>query len=45
VEKSKLIYVLPKLENCIFVTRSFDLWMLNKTQNIFALVIIFLGFD
>jgi hypothetical protein len=45
VEKTKQIYVLPKLTNCIFATTTFDLWMLKGAHDIFTFVINFLGFD
>jgi hypothetical protein len=45
VEKTKQVYVLPKLTDCIFATLSFDLWMLKGAHDIFALVIIFLKCD
>jgi hypothetical protein len=41
VEKTKQVYVLPKLVDCIFAT-SFDLWMSKDAHNIFVLVINFL---
>jgi hypothetical protein len=41
----KQIYVLPKLTNYIFAMASFDLWMSKGAHDIFALVIIFWGFD
>jgi hypothetical protein len=42
VEKTKQMYVLPKLVDCIFAT-SFDLWMSKEAQPIFVLIINFLG--
>jgi hypothetical protein len=45
VEKTKHVYVLPKLGDCIFATISFDLWMSKETHDIFSVVIIFLGYD
>jgi hypothetical protein len=45
VEKTKQIYVLPKLIDYISTTSSFDLWMLKGVHDIFALVINFLGCD
>jgi hypothetical protein len=45
VEKTKQIYVLPKLTNYIFATTSFDLWMSKGAHDIFALVMNFLGCD
>jgi hypothetical protein len=45
VEKTKQIHVLPKLGDDICTTRSFDLWMFKGAHDIFALVIIFLGFE
>jgi hypothetical protein len=42
VKKTKQIYVLPKLIDCIFTIASFDLWMSKGAKNIFALVINFL---
>jgi hypothetical protein len=43
VEKTKQVYVLPKLIDCIYVTISFDLWMSKGAHDIFILVINFLG--
>jgi len=43
MEKTKQIYVLPKLTNCICAIASFDLWMSKGVHDIFALVINFLG--
>jgi hypothetical protein len=45
VEKTKQVYVLPKLTNCIFATTSFDLWMSKGVHDIFTFVINFLGCD
>ncbi len=45
VEKTKQIYVLQKLTNCIFATTSFDLWMSKGAHDIFVLIINFLGCD
>ncbi len=44
MEKTKQVYVLPTLTNCIFAT-TFDLWMLKGVHDIFAFVINLLGFD
>jgi hypothetical protein len=44
VEKTKQVYVLPKLVDYTYTT-SFDLWMFKGAHDIFALVINFLGFD
>jgi hypothetical protein len=43
VAKTKQVYVLPKLLNCISATASFDLWMSKDAHDIFVLVINFLG--
>jgi hypothetical protein len=43
VEKTKEMYVLPKLINCIYATPSFNLWMSKGAQDIFALVIRLVG--
>ncbi len=43
VEKTKQVYVLPKLIDCIYATTSFDLWMSKGAHDIFALVIKNLG--
>ncbi len=43
VEKTKQVYVLPKLIDCICAITSFDLWMSKGVHDIFALVINFLG--
>jgi hypothetical protein len=45
VEKTKQIYVLPKLTNCISAIASFDLWMSKGAHDIFSFVINFLGCD
>jgi hypothetical protein len=45
VEKTKQVYVLPKLTNYISMTTSFDFWMSKGAHYIFGLVINFLGFD
>jgi len=45
LEKTKQVYVLPKLTNCIFATTTFDLWMLKCAHDIFVFVINFLRFD
>jgi hypothetical protein len=41
VEKTKHVYVLPKLGDCIFATISFDLWMSKEIHDIFSVVIFF----
>jgi len=43
VEKTKQVYVLPKLTNCMFSTTRFDLWMSKGMHDIFSFVINFLG--
>jgi hypothetical protein len=45
VEKIKETYVLPLLNDYYCATANFDLWMPMGTHDVFALVIIFLGFD
>jgi hypothetical protein len=45
VEKTKEVYVLPKLTNCIFAITSFDIWMSKGAHDIFVLVINLLGSD
>jgi len=45
VEKTKQIYVLPKLTYYIYATTSFDLWMSKGAHDIFVLVMNLLGFD
>jgi hypothetical protein len=45
VEKTKQLYILPKLINCIFATVSFDLWMSKGAHDIFTLLIKILGSD
>ncbi len=45
MEKTKQIYVLPKLTNCICAIASFDLWMSKGAHDIFAFVVSFLGSD
>jgi hypothetical protein len=42
VQKTKDVYVLPELSQCVSTTTSFDLWMSKNAYNIFALVINFL---
>jgi hypothetical protein len=44
VEKTKQLYVLPKLGDYIFAT-SFNLWMFKGAHDIFAFVINFKGYD
>jgi len=43
VEKTKQVYLLPKLTYCIYATTSFDSWMSKGAHDIFALVMNFLG--
>jgi hypothetical protein len=43
VEKTKQLYVLLILKECNFATVSFDLWMSQVGNDIFTLVINFLG--
>jgi len=43
VEKTKQVYVLPKLTNCMFSTTRVDLWMSKGMHDIFSFVINFLG--
>jgi hypothetical protein len=45
VEKTKQVYVLPKLTYCISTTTNFDLWMSKGAHDIFSLIINILGFD
>ncbi len=45
MEKTKQVYVLPKLIDCISTMASFDLWVSKGANDIFVLVINFLGFD
>jgi hypothetical protein len=45
VEKTKQVYVLPKLIDCISTVVSFDLWMSKGAHDIFDFVINFLRFD
>jgi hypothetical protein len=45
VEKTKQLCVLLTLEECHFITVSFDLWMSKGGHDIFALVINFLRDD
>jgi hypothetical protein len=45
VEKTKQVYVLPKLANHIFTTISFDLWMSKGANDIFYFVINFIRSD
>ncbi len=42
MEKTTQVYILPKVEDCIFATISFDLWMPKGAHDIFALVTIVL---
>jgi hypothetical protein len=45
VEKTKQVYGLPKLTNCISATINFELWMSKGAHDIFAIVVNFLGSD
>jgi hypothetical protein len=45
VEKINQLYVLPIIIECYTTTTSFDLWMSKGANDIFALVLNFLGFD
>jgi len=45
VEKTKEVYILPKLTNCFFSIASFDMWMSKGVHDIFAFVINLLGSD
>jgi len=45
VGKTKQLYVLPTLVECHSTTTIFDLWMSKVGHDIFALVIVFLGYD
>jgi hypothetical protein len=45
VENFKETYVLPLLNDYCCAIASFDLWMSKGAHDVFALVIIFLGFD
>jgi hypothetical protein len=46
VEKTKLEYVLPKLEQCyLIITANFNLWMSKGAHDIFSLVINLLKVD
>jgi hypothetical protein len=45
VEKIKETYVLPLLNDKCCAIANFDLWMSKGAHDVFALVIIFLGFD
>jgi hypothetical protein len=38
-------YILPLLNDCSYVTTSFDLWMSKGAHDVFMLIIIFLGSD
>jgi hypothetical protein len=42
VKKTKQTHVLLVLAKCVFVTRSFDLWMSKAPHDVFALVLNFL---
>jgi hypothetical protein len=41
VEKTKFLYVLFALSDCLFATTTFDLWMLMGAHDIFALIVNF----
>ncbi len=43
MDKTKQVYVLPKLTYCISTTTSFDLWMSKGAHDIFALIINVMG--
>jgi len=43
MEKINQLYVLPIFIKCYTTTASFDLWMSRGANDIFALVLIFLG--
>jgi hypothetical protein len=43
--KKKETYVLHLLEKYHFIIASFDLWMSKGAYDVFALIIIYLGFD
>jgi hypothetical protein len=45
VEKIGQMYVLPTLIKCHFAIASFDMWMSEKTYDVFTLVINFWGND
>jgi hypothetical protein len=45
VEKTTQFYVLPNLTKCYITIVSFDLCMSKGVHDIFALVVIFYGFD
>ncbi len=45
MENIKQTYVLPLLYECYCVIASFDLWISTCAHDVFALVIIFLGFN
>ncbi len=45
MEKTKQVYILPKLIDCISSTSSFDLWMSKGVHDIFIFLINFFGFD
>jgi hypothetical protein len=45
VKKTKQACVLLILAKCVFVTRSFDLWMSKGAHDVFALVLNFLEKD
>jgi hypothetical protein len=44
-KKIKQTYDLPLLYECYCVTTSFDLWISTGAHDVFALVIIFLGYN
>jgi len=45
VKKTKQACVLLILAKCVFITRSFDLWMSKGAHDVFALVLNFLKKD
>ncbi len=45
MEKIKETYVLPLLNDYCCAIANFDLWTSKGAHDVFALVIIFLGFD
>jgi hypothetical protein len=45
VEKTKQVYVLPKLTYCVYTITNFDLWMSKGAHDIFVITINVLGSD
>lgn len=45
IEKTKQTFVLIVLTNCVYATSNFDFWMFKGVDDIFILIVNFLGID